>query len=106
MRLKIKIAGGFLRKTGKDRACYKHAVIQLWVARVLIIEHHKTDKLRVLGRKVTGERNDILSLFISASGINFLRSSGFSGDSKTGNGCGGSGPAVAHDAPKRIPNFF
>src|ERR1043166_4117942 len=106
MRLKIKVAGRLLCKTGKDRPCYKPAVIQFWFARVCIIEHHKTDKLRVLGRKIAGERNDVFSLFVSASRINFLRGSGFSSNGKAWHGRGGGCPAVAHNAPERIPDLL
>jgi len=102
MRLKIKIAGGLLRETGKDRPCYQPAVIQLRFARMRIIEHHETNKLGVLRRKVAGERNDVLSLFISASRINFLRGSGFSSNGKTWHGRGGGCAAVAHDASEKV----
>src|SRR5437867_4272606 len=98
MRLKIEIAGGLLRKMGKDRPRDKPAVIQLRFARVRIIEPHETDKLGMLSRKIASEINDVLSLFISASRINFLRGSGFSSNGKAWHGRGGGGPAVAHDA--------
>src|SRR5438128_4592869 len=105
MRLKIKIAGGLLRKTGKDWPCDKPAVIQLRFARVCIIEHHQTDKLGMLGRKIASERNDVLSLFISASRINFLRGSRFSSNGKAWYGRGGGCPVVAHYASKRVTNI-
>src|SRR5207247_10715729 len=106
MRLKIEIAGGLLRKMGKDRPRDKPAVIQLRFARVRIIDHHETDKLGMLSPKIASERNDVLSLFISASRINFLRGSGFSSNGKTWHGRGGGCAAVAHDASERITNFF
>src|SRR3989442_11381503 len=92
------IAGAFLHKLGKVGPAESPAVIQLRFARVRIIEHHETDKLGMLGRKIASERNDVLSLFISASRINFLRGSGFSSNGKAWHGRGGGGPAVAHDA--------
>src|SRR5205823_9918263 len=49
---------------------------------------------------------DVLSLFISALRINFLRGSGFSSNGKTWHGRGGGRAAVAHDASERITNFF
>ena len=106
MRLKIKIAGGFLREPGKDWPRNKPAVIQLGFARVCIIEHHQTDKLGMLGRQISSERNDVLSLFISASRINLLRGSRFPGNGKPWHGSGSRCAVIADHSSKRITNFF
>src|SRR5207245_4178265 len=105
MRLKIEILGSLLGDPGKDRSRNESAVIQLRFARVRIVEHHKTDKLGTLYRQIADERNTVLSLFISASGINLLRGSGFAGNCKTWDGSGGRRAAIAHDATQRVTNF-
>src|SRR5436309_2010707 len=105
MRLKIKIAGSFLREPGKDRPRDKPAVIQLGFARVRIIEHHQTYKLRMIGGQIPSKRNDVLSLFIPASRINLLCGSCFSSNGKTWYGRGSGGSRIAHDSSERITNF-
>src|SRR6266487_3034590 len=74
-------------------------------AHVRIIEHHKTDKLGMLGRQIADERNDVLSVFISAFRINFLRGSGLAGNRKTWNSSGSRSAAIAYDTSERISNF-
>src|SRR5262249_61618370 len=102
---KTRLRGSLSPSREKGPPCSKPAVIQLRFARVRIIEHNKTDKLGVLGRKIAGERNNVFSFFISASRINLLCGSGFSSNGKTWHrGCGG-GPAIAHDASECITNF-
>ena len=77
MRLKIKIAGGLFGNAGKNRPGNKPAVIQFRFARVRIVQHDESDKLRMIGRQIADERNDILSVVVSAVRIDFLRGSGF-----------------------------
>src|SRR5437762_10752500 len=105
MRLKIKIAGSFLREPGKDRPRDEPAVIQLGFTRVCIIEHNQTYKLRMIGGKIPSKRNHVLSLFIPASRINLLCGSCFSSNDETWHGCGSRGPRIAHDSSERITNF-
>src|SRR5437016_2602862 len=71
-----------------------------------IIEYNKTDKFGMLGGQISGERNDVLPLFVAASRINFLCGSCFSSDGKTwyGRGCGSTG--IAYHASERVTNFF
>ena len=47
LRLKIEITRRLLGDAGKDRPGDQPAVIQLRFARVRIIQHHQTDKLRM-----------------------------------------------------------
>jgi hypothetical protein len=72
---------------------------------VRIIEHHQTDKLGMFRREIADERNDILPLLVSASGINLLRGSSFARDRKARNGSSGSGAAVTYNAAQRIADF-
>src|SRR5207244_4785387 len=105
MCLNIKIACSYHGETGKDRPPNEPAVIQLRFARVCIIEHHQTYKFRMLGGKISGERNDVLSLFIPTPRINLLRGSCFSSNGETWHSCGSGGPGIAYHASKRITNF-
>ena len=50
MRLKVEVAGGLLGNVGKNRPSNKPALIQFRFARVRIVQHDKSDKLRVIGR--------------------------------------------------------
>src|SRR5207237_3857040 len=98
MRLKIKITGSPLSNARKDRSRYEPAVIQFWFARLGVIQHDNADKLRMLGGQITAKRNDVFSFFVSALWIDFLGSSGLTGNGKAGNGGGGGGTAIAYHA--------
>ena len=55
MRLKIKIAGGLLGNAGKNRPSNEPAVIQFRFARVRIVQHDESDKLRMIRRQIADE---------------------------------------------------
>ena len=76
MRLKIEITRRLFGNARKDRARDQAAVIQLRLRRVRVVQHHESDELRILGRQITGERNDIFPVLVSAFGIHFLRGAG------------------------------
>src|SRR5437667_10946364 len=105
MGLKFEIPGSPFGYPEKDRSRNEPAVIQLWFAGVRIVEYHKTDKLRMLGRQIADERNDALSVLISALRIDFLRGRGLAGNRKTWNSSGSRSTAMAYDAAERIPNL-
>src|SRR5438876_2967487 len=105
MRLKIKISGSPFGDPGKDRSRNEPAVIQLWFARVRIVEYHKANKLRMLGRQIADERDDVLSVFISTFRINLLCGPSLAGDRRTRASSGGRSTSIAYDASERIPNF-
>src|SRR5437667_795266 len=59
----------------------------------------------MIGGQIPCKRNDVLTLFVPASRINFLRGSSFSSNGKTWHGGGSSGPGIAYHASQRITNF-
>jgi hypothetical protein len=71
-----------------------------------VIEHHQTDKFGMVSGQIAGERNDILSLFISASRINLLRGSRFSSNGKARHSGSGRGSAIAYHAAQSVTNFL
>ena len=71
MRLKIEIAGGFLRHARKDGPSNQPAIIQIRVGRVRIVQHHETDELRVFRGKITDKGNDIFSFSYPPFGSTF-----------------------------------
>src|SRR6059058_2286871 len=105
MRLKIYIAGRLFRHPGKNWSGDESAVVKLGFASVRIVEHHQTDKLRMVRRQITSERNNIFSLLVSPSRINLLRGSGFARNRKTGNSSGGSGTAIAYHTAQGVADF-
>src|SRR5262249_60326910 len=90
----------------KTRPATTAAVIQFRFARVRIVQHDESNKLRMIGRQIAEKRNDILPMVISAVWINFLRRPGFPRDRKPGHsGCSGSS-LIAHNATQRSTNLF
>ena len=106
MRLKVKIAGGLLGNVGKNRPSNKPAVIQFGFARVRIVQHDESDKLRVISRQIADERNDVLPVVVSAVRIDLLRGSGFPGNRKPRHSSSGSGSLIADNAAQRVTNLF
>src|SRR5256714_4576695 len=66
MRLEIEVVRGFLGDARKDRARHQAAVIQLGIPRLRVIQDHRPDEFRMAGWKITGKRNDIFPVLVSA----------------------------------------
>ena len=77
MRLKIEITRRLLRDARENRSGDLSAIIQFRPARVRIVQHNESDKFRMIGRKITDERNDFLAVFVAAFGIDLLRRARF-----------------------------
>src|SRR5215470_20074956 len=106
MRLKIQITGGFLGDARKNWPSNLPAVIQFRFARMRIVKHNKSDKLRMIRWQIAEKRNDVLAVVVSAVRIDFFRGSGFPGNRKSWHGSGGSCSLIAHHAAQRITNLF
>src|SRR5258707_12525013 len=106
MRLKVKVAGALPGDVEKKSPTTTPAVIQFRFARVRIVQHDEPDKLRVISRQIAGERNDILSVVVSAVRIDLLRCSGFPSNRKPGHSSSGGGSLIADNAAQRVTNLF
>src|SRR6266571_7184820 len=102
MRLKIEITGSPLGDPRKDRSRYQAAVIQFWFARLGVIQHDNANELRMLGGQITAKRNDVFSFFVSTVWIDFLGSSGLTGNGKAGNGGGSGSTAIGYHAAQSV----
>ena len=85
MRLKIEITRRLLGDARKDGPGDQAAIIQLRLRGVRVVQHNESNELRMIGRQITRERNDIFPVFVSAFGIHFLRGAGLARDGETGN---------------------
>src|SRR5690348_7123112 len=106
MRLKIKIVGGLLGDTRKNRPGNLPAVIQFRRAGMRIVENNESHKLGMICREIAKKRNDILSVVVSALRINFLCRACFSGNCKTGHSSCRGGSLIADNPTQGVPNLF
>src|SRR5438477_2500475 len=91
---------------GKNRTGHESAVIQLRFGCLGVIQYYQPNKFGVVSRQKSRERNDILSFFVTAVGIYFLRRPGFSCNDEAGGRRRGGGPAVARHPTWRTTNVF
>src|SRR2546423_8358386 len=105
VRLEIEIARRFFGNAREDRACDEAAVIQFGVRRFRIVEDNEANEFRMVGRQVTGKRNDIFPVLVAAVWVDFLSCARLPRDRETGNSSSGRRPAIAHDAAQSVSNL-
>src|ERR1700722_10070851 len=104
MRLKIKVTRSLFGNARENRTGDLAAVILLRL-RLRIVQDDESYELRIFSRQVTAERNNFLTLFVTAMWSDLLSGTSFSGDRETGHSRSCRGAAIANHAAQRHSNL-
>src|SRR6266436_9441767 len=70
-----------------------------------VVQNDESDKFWMLSGEITGERHNVMALFVAAVRISLLGRPGLASDGEAGNGRGGRGTPIAHNSAQRITDL-